>query len=629
MKALLISILASFSMVAFTWSPVEKDSEETATIKGTITDADNAEAIPFAAVKITNINSGKSFGATTDFDGKYSIVNVIPGKYNLEISYVGYEKITKKNITLEAGETKVLDFSLTPSTETLEEVRVTSEHYKVKEVKKANYARITTQSYNASGAAVSYDRSGEYHNTESYSPIEENGFRSVKASPLSTFAVDVDGASYSNMRRFLMNGNLPQKDAIRVEELINYFEYDYPNPKGEHPFSITTEIGNCPWNKNNKLVHIGLQGDRIDMKDLPPNNLVFLLDVSGSMSSPNKLPLLKKSLKMLINEMTERDRIAIVVYAGAAGEVLPSTPASEKTKILEALENLNAGGSTAGGAGIKLAYKVAEKNFIKGGNNRIILATDGDFNIGVSSDGAMKDLIEEKRESGVFLTCLGFGMGNYKDSKMETLANKGNGNYAYIDNILEAKKVLVNEVGATLVTLAKDVKLQVEFNPNIVEEYRLVGYENRLLNAEDFNDDTKDAGEIGAGHSVTALYEVVLKGGKTSTDIDELRYQESSVDNIKDEILTVKFRYKKPDGDKSTLLSKNLENKIIQDKNLSDNFKWSAAVATFGMILRDSEYKGDATLKDVETWAQASKGDDKNGYRSEFIRLVQLTKSLM
>lgn len=626
MKTLFITILITCGLATATTLDINSKDDPAGSLYGEITDDATGELILGAKVKLTNQTSGKIYGAISDAYGKYKLEDLIPGKYDLEITYVGYNTFRKKGIQIDENKNQELNVQLEIAEAELEEVQIQVMEDKVSASEmrmKRNVGAVSSnQAYFSGGYNPEY-------NTESYSPITENEFKSVKNDPLSTFAVDVDAASYSNMRRFLMNGNLPEKDAIRVEELINYFEYDYPNPKGENPFSITTEIGDCPWNKQNKLVHIGLQGERIDMKDLPPNNLVFLLDVSGSMNSANKLPLLKKSMKMLVNELGDRDRIAIVVYAGAAGEVLPSTPASDKTKILDALDQLSAGGSTAGGAGIKLAYDVAQKNFIKGGNNRVILATDGDFNIGMSSDGAMKDLIEEKRKSGVFLTCLGFGMGNYKDSKMETLANKGNGNYAYIDNILEAKKVLVNEVGATLVTIAKDVKIQVEFNPNIVQEYRLVGYENRLLNAEDFNDDTKDAGEIGAGHSVTALYEVVLKGGKTSADVDDLRYQDVTPTDNKDEILTVKFRYKQPDGDKSKLIEKNLDYSIVPQEKLSDNFRWSAAVATFGMILRDSKFKKDAELDDVMTWAKASKGNDENGYRAEFIRLVDLAKSLM
>lgn len=469
-----------------------------------------------------------------------------------------------------------------------------------------------------------------YFNTEEYDRIYENQFLKSIDKPLSTFSIDVDAASYSNMRRFIMSNSLPPKDAVRIEEMINYFTYDYKPPDNGDPFSITTEIGTCPWNNKHKLAHIGLQGMTVSMDSLPPSNLVFLLDVSGSMNSPAKLPLLKMAMKMLVKNLRAEDNIAITVYAGAAGLVLPSTPGNKKDRIIGALDKLQAGGSTAGGAGIRLAYKTAKENFIKGGNNRVILATDGDFNVGASSDGQLVRMIEEKRKDGIFLTVLGFGTGNYKDSKMEKLADKGNGNYTYIDNILEAKKVLVSEMGGTLLTIAKDVKIQVEFNPARVQAYRLIGYENRKLKDEDFNNDTKDAGELGAGHSVTALYEIIPKGIKADLpDIDELKYQSHSMNKeakTSKELLTVKFRYKAPDGDKSRLLVKAL--KDYTTKRDSQNLQFSTAVAGFGMLLRDSKHKGDLTYKKVLDMAKAGKGKDVNGYRAEFIRLVELAEAL-
>ncbi|WP_293082502.1 VWA domain-containing protein [Moorena sp. SIO4A1] len=472
----------------------------------------------------------------------------------------------------------------------------------------------------------------EVSNRENYSPIDENAFKRVKHNPLSTFAIDVDTASYSNLRRFLNNGQLPPTDAIRIEELINYFNYDYPEPESDRPFSITTEISQAPWNPTHQLVHIGIQGEKMAIEDLPPSNLVFLLDVSGSMNSPNKLPLLKDAFRMLVNELREEDQVSIVVYAGAAGVVLPPTPGNQKDKILTAIENLNAGGSTAGGAGIKLAYKLAQNNFIKSGNNRVILATDGDFNVGVSSDTELVKLIEQKRKKGVFITVLGFGTGNLQDSKMEKIANKGNGNYAYIDNELEAKKVLVNEIGATLLTIAKDVKIQVEFNPAKVQGYRLIGYENRRLKDEDFNDDTKDAGELGAGHTVTALYEIIPVGAKTNVklpDIDPLKYQSNaaSTTNSK-ELMQVKLRYKEPDGNTSQLLTYPLVDKAVKLDDASDNFKFSAAIASFGMVLRDSPYKGKASFDQALTLAKESEGVDLEGYRAEFIDLVESAQEI-
>ncbi len=474
----------------------------------------------------------------------------------------------------------------------------------------------------------------EKSNREAYNRIEENPFLRVSNSPLSTFSIDVDAASYSNVRRFINEGKLPPKDAVRLEELINYFTYEYPQPKGDRPFSVATEVSEAPWNPAHRLVHIGLQGKNISTENLPSSNLVFLVDVSGSMDEPNKLPLLKSAFRMLVNELREKDRVTIVVYAGAAGVVLPPTPGNQKDKILDALEKLQAGGSTAGGEGIQLAYKLAKENFIKSGNNRVILATDGDFNVGISSDAELVRLIEQKREQGVFLTVLGVGTGNLQDSRMEQLANKGNGNYAYIDNQLEAKKVLVKEIGGTLLTIAKDVKIQVEFNPAKVQGYRLIGYENRLLRNEDFKDDKKDAGELGAGHSVTALYEIIPVGVKSDVklpDVDTLKYQQKAVEPTaykSDELMQVKLRYKAPNQTTSQLLTYPLVDKGLKLENASTNFKFSAAVAEFGMVLRESQYKGDASFDEVLKLANQSQGVDLDGYRAEFIRLVTKSKSL-
>lgn len=472
------------------------------------------------------------------------------------------------------------------------------------------------------------------YNREGYNRIYENPYQRVKNHPLSTFGIDVDTASYSNIRRFISSGMLPPKDAVRLEELINYFTYNYPQPKDDRPFSINTEVAAAPWNSKHKLVHIGLQGKSIPAKDLPPNNLVFLIDVSGSMNSPDKLPLVKASLKYLVSELRAKDRVTIVVYAGAAGLVLPPTPGNQKAKILEAIEQLNAGGSTAGGEGIKLAYNMARENFLKSGNNRVILATDGDFNVGISSDAELVRLIEEKREQGVFLSVLGFGTGNLQDAKMEQLADKGNGNYAYIDGLFEAKKVLVSQMGGTLLAIAKDVKIQVEFNPTKVQAYRLIGYENRLLQAQDFNDDKKDSGELGAGHSVTALYEIIPVGVESDVklpEVDELKYQQNAVDrpsSQSDELMLVKLRYKNPNDTTSQLISQPIVDRSSQLENASTNFRFSAAVAAFGMLLRDSEYKGAANFDEVLRLANQSKGEDKEGYRAEFISLVESCKQL-
>lgn len=470
-------------------------------------------------------------------------------------------------------------------------------------------------------------------NTEEYDRIYENEFLEVLKNPLSTFSIDVDAASYSNTRRFITQRQLPPKDAVRIEEFINYFTYDYPQPKDEHPFAVHTEMSDCPWNTENKLLHIGLQGKKMPTEALPENNLVFLLDVSGSMNAPNKLPLLKSSFRLLVNQLNQNDRIAIVVYAGAAGMVLPPTSCDNKEMILQAINDLQAGGSTAGGQGIQLAYQLAEEHFKKGGNNRIILATDGDFNVGVSSDADLVRLIEEKRESGVFLSILGFGSGNYKDSKMEKLADHGNGNYYYIDNLFEAKKVLVNEMGGTLLTIAKDVKIQIEFNPAKVFQYRLIGYENRLLRSEDFDDDKKDAGELGAGHSVTALYEIVPKGKDQNETVGvDYKYQNTNITPeayASTEMANLKLRYKHPEGTESQLLEQViLDRDLLSPDNTSQDYRFAAAVAEFGLLLRDSKFKGNASYDQVIEMARNAKGHDLEGYRSEFIKLVQAAKDL-
>ncbi|HET9486728.1 MAG TPA: von Willebrand factor type A domain-containing protein [Chryseosolibacter sp.] len=464
-------------------------------------------------------------------------------------------------------------------------------------------------------------------NTEEYEGLEENIFHGADKKPLSTFSIDVDAASYSNLRRFINNGQQPPKEAVRIEEMINYFDYDYQQPGNAHPFSVYTEMSEAPWNKSHNLVHIGLQGKIIPTHNLPPSNLVFLIDVSGSMNQPNKLPLVKTSFQLLVDQLRPQDHVAIVVYAGAAGKVLEPTPGNEKSKILAAIDNLQAGGSTAGGAGLKMAYALARENFNRNGNNRVILATDGDFNVGESSNEAMEDLIEEKRKEGVFLTVLGYGMGNLKDSKMEILADKGNGNYAYIDNLTEARKVLVNEFGGTLFTIATDVKLQVEFNPARVQAYRLIGYENRKLNDEDFNNDRKDAGDLGSGHTVTALYEIIPVGVNSDYySIDKLKYQPGKTYNPAphaDEWMTIKMRYKNPGESDSNLLVHTLAGRPVRPDQSSDDFRWAAAVAGFGMLLTESQYADEWSYSDAATLAEGAKGKDRQGYRSEFINLVK------
>ena len=462
---------------------------------------------------------------------------------------------------------------------------------------------------------------------EAYARIDENPFLDAQGQPLSTFSIDVDTASYANVRRFLNDGDRPPRDAVRIEELINYFSYEYPQPTADEPFSVTAEVGPCPWAPEHRLVHIGLKGRTLDRGQVGPRNLVFLLDVSGSMGSPRKLPLLQKAMRLLVDQLDARDRVAIVVYAGASGLVLPSTPGSDPARILEALQRLSAGGSTNGGAGIELAYRVAREHFDPRGINRVILATDGDFNVGTTSHGGLTRLIERERESGVFLTVLGLGTGNLQDSTMEALADRGNGNYAYIDSVAEARKVLVAEAGATLVTIAKDVKIQVEFNPLRVSSYRLIGYENRLLRAEDFADDSKDAGEIGAGHTVTALYEIVPAGAAQAQARPPvaLRYQAArplAAAADTDELMSVRLRFKKPVGAISELIEGAVTDRGDVLAQTSDDFRFSAAVAAYGMLLRGSKHAGRSSWSLVTELARGARGVDPHGYRGELLELV-------
>jgi Ca-activated chloride channel homolog len=502
-------------------------------------------------------------------------------------------------------------------------------------------------------SAEEFDRSDRYSdirrpsgesNTAAYDHILENPFLDAKSNPLSTFSIDVDTASYSIARRFLNDGSLPPKDAVRVEEMINYFTYDYAQPTDNKPFAVHVDLASCPWEKSHRLVRIGLKGKEIATDKRGPSNLVFLLDVSGSMEPPERLPLIKQSMRLLVEKLTENDRVAIVVYAGASGLALPSTPGDQKEKILSALESLQPGGSTNGAEGIQLAYKVAADNFIKGGVNRVILATDGDFNVGVTNQGDLIRLIEEEAKTGVFLSVLGVGTDNLKDSTMQKLADKGNGNYAYLDSLDEARKVLVQQMNGTLVTIAKDVKIQVEFNPARVASYRLIGYEKRMLRKEDFNNDKVDAGEIGAGHTVTALYEVVPLGSSVNSaasvpPVDPLKYSRpkksksasakpTADKSTSGELLTVKLRYKKPDGDKSELIEQPVIDSNAAFASTSPDFKFAAAVAEFGMLLRDSEHKGNGTFGSVLEWAQEGKGTDSNGYRAGFIELVRKARAL-
>ena len=503
---------------------------------------------------------------------------------------------------------------------------VTSKEMACSHSQSASYSK---HRYSPTTSSYSYDS----EQNEEYSSFAENRFKDAKHDPLSTFSLDVDVASYSNVRRMINQGQKPAKDAVRIEQFINYFSYNFPNPTGQHPVNIITETQPCPWNKEHLLVRVGVKAKEVPSENIPASNFVFLIDVSGSMESINRLPLVKSSLKLLTNNLRDKDRVAIVVYAGAAGEVLPSTSGADKQKIFEALDGLSAGGSTAGGAGIELAYKVAQKNFIQGGNNRIILCTDGDFNVGVSSEKGLESLIEEKRKTGIYLTVLGYGMGNYKDSKLQTLSQKGNGNHAYIDNLQEANRVLVQEFGSTMYAVAKDVKMQVEFNPAYVNAYRLIGYESHLLNKEDFNDDTKDAGELGAGHTVTAFYEIIPVGVKNSFGgVDDLKYQkplqtESFQGLLNNEMMTVKLRYK----NLSSETSKKMEIPVLTTDKLkvpSADFSFASAVAMFGQLLRNSDFKGTSNYDDVVALARRGLGDDKHGYRHEFVRLAEAMKQL-
>ncbi|GFD93315.1 hypothetical protein KUL156_49250 [Alteromonas sp. KUL156] len=566
------------------------------TITGVVSD----ESGPLPGVTI--VVKGTTIGTETDFDGKYSI-SATQGDV-LVFSFVGMKTEMKT-----VGKSSVINVVM-KGDNVLDEVVVTS--YGTLKGKKA-----------FSTGAISIRGHNQIENRDSYAGRSENIFKSPINSPLSTFSIDVDKASYSNIRRMINSGQKIPKEAVKIEEMINYFDYNYPQPKGEHPFSITTEIVTTPWNKDTQLVRIGLKGKEYKQENLPASNLTFLIDVSGSMSDHNKLPLLKSAFKLLVNQLREKDKVAIVVYAGAAGVVLKPTSGNEKETILEALNQLEAGGSTAGGEGIELAYKLAKENYIKDGNNRVILATDGDFNVGASSNAEMEELIEEKRKSGVFLSVLGFGYGNYQDDKLEILADKGNGNHAYIDTMQEAQKVFGKEFGGTLYTIAKDVKIQVEFNPEKVQAYRLIGYENRLLNDEDFVDDTKDAGELGSGHTVTALYEVIPVGVKSKflKKLPKLKYtQNKQLDNFNEELLTVKFRYKSPKGTKSIELVKTVKNEVLAPTN---DMNFISAVALFGMQLSKSKFKNKTKIEDVLSLTEREIGEDKDGYKAEFVRLVK------
>lgn len=637
MKTLLLFLVISISGVQLYAQQI--------TISGSISDE---QGLPLPGVNV--LIEGTSNGTQTDFDGNYAISAAIG--QTLVFSYVGYTN-TRKKITTK----NEISFSMVLDAAGLQEVVVTA--YGRKRKKRALSAAVTTNSsqsisrkkrkFNRSlqGKAAGVNITGVSENpgsspritirgaasinngtppsNESYATIKENTFKRAEGTPLSTFSIDVDKASYSNIRRMINKGQKIPSDAVKIEEMINYFNYDYPEPKADDPFSIHTEVATSPWNKDAQLLRIGLKGKSIATEKAPASNLVFLLDVSGSMGDENKLPLLKAALQILLDQLREKDKVSIVVYAGAAGVALEPTFGTNKEVIMKAINDLSAGGSTAGGEGIKLAYKIAEAHFIKNGNNRVILATDGDFNVGMSSDKAMEKLIEKKRANNIFLTCLGFGMGNYKDAKLETLADKGNGNHYYIDTMQEARRVLGTEFFGTIYTIAKDVKIQVEFNPAKVQAYRLVGYENRLLLDEDFQDDTKDAGELGSGHTVTALYEVIPEGVKSVfvKPVPDLKYTETNAKMNTNELATIKFRYKNPKENESQLISHIVENTNTTFENASDDFKYASSIALFGMQLRNSLYCNKASKKDVIRLAESGKGADPEGYRAEFIRLVK------
>lgn len=628
---------------------------QTYEIRGRVHTLNPDEGIPFTTIVVYR-DTANLFGTTTDIDGNFVVKPNQGGLYNIKATSVGFQPMLLKDIMIAVDSIAIVDIIMNKETE-LSEFVVTQ--YQIPLIRNEDIRPARTRVINSTishaagvfkageggptnirgsrtdGTAYYVDgikvRSGtqlperKVDDNEEYSLITENQFNNVSSKPLSTFSIDVDAASYSNIRRMLIAGMLPPKDAVRIEEMINYFNYEYAQPIDQEPISISTEIGKCSWNTDHQLVKIGLKGRSIEAENLPPNNLVFLIDVSGSMQSEDKLPLIKRSFRLLVQQLRPEDKVSIVVYAGSSGLVLSPTSGKEKELIMQKIDLLQAGGSTAGGEGIQLAYKVAKDNFMKNGNNRVILATDGDFNVGVSSDAELVSLIEEKRESGIFLTVLGFGTGNYKDSKMEGLADKGNGNFAYVDNILEAQKVFVKEMGATLTTIAKDVKLQIEFNPLHVKAYRLVGYENRILADEDFNDDKKDAGELGSGKTVTALYEIIPANSKEIiNDVDSLKYQKTKmIDPVaSNEMMTIKFRYKDPQGSKSKKIVHPLL--IGPDQKInSDDFRFASAVAEFGMVLRDSKFKGTANFKNILAAARESKGIDSDGYRAEFIKLAE------
>ena len=647
-------------------------------LSGKVTDSKSGEVLIFATVKV--FQAGKFIqGTETDIDGNYFFSAPPVGLIDIEVQYVGYEAIMIKNFEIKLGKDHRLDLKMNIDNNILNEVQIVA--YKVPLVEIDNTSQGTTitaekirnlptksvdaitttaagnSSSTGSEISVRGSRSNETvyfldgvrvngnsvpqseisnntPNTESYTKINENQFKFVTDEPLSTFALDVDRAAYSNVRRMLNYGQLPPADAVRIEEMINYFQYNYPAPKDKDIIGVTTNFTDCPWNKELKLLHVGVQSKKMDVKKMPLSNIVFLIDVSGSMSDDNKLPLVIASCKILLEQLRPDDKVAIVTYAGQAGVALQSTKASEKAKIIAALDGLESGGSTAGAQGIITAYQIAKENFITKGNNRVILATDGDFNVGISDNQSLEKLIEEKRSTGIFLSVLGYGMGNYQDDKMQILADKGNGNHAYIDNMQEANKVLHNEFGGTMYTIAKDVKFQIEFNPATVSYYRLVGYENRMLNKEDFNNDAKDGGELGLGHQMTAIYEIGTTASAADgiLSVDPLKYQSNSnkdknLGNL-DELATIKFRYKEPDADKSKKWEQVIKNTLVSQSELNDDVRFAIAVAYGGLLLRDGQTLSSKSFAPMIDMATAAKGKDDDGYRNEFIKLMRVADGI-
>ena len=624
----MVTFAAVVCLLGFTLVPRAQTS--IGTVSGTVKDS-SGTPLPGANVRISR-NGGSTQSRVTDTKGSFTFLRVPAADYDLTATLSNFAPFTVR-VSVRAGGTASVAVVLTPGTVAEKAARDNAQMELSLDARTLSRAAAMSPTVAGGIAAPIAQESMPYprpaYNTEAYDRIDENPFRRVAVDPLSTFSIDVDTASYANVRRYLNAGTLPPPDAVRIEELINYFRFDYAQPAKDVPFAVTTELAVCPWNTKHRLALVGLQSRALDLDKVPARNLVFLLDVSGSMSSPDKLPLVRTAMRMLVDTLTGRDTIAIVVYAGASGVVLPPTSGAHKETIHAAIARLEAGGSTNGAAGIILAYQVAQANFVKGGINRVILATDGDFNVGVTNQGDLTRLIEEKRSGGIFLSVLGVGTGNVKDSTMEKLADRGNGNYSYLDTLHEARKVLVHEGGATLVTVAKDVKIQVEFNPAHVAAYRLVGYENRMLKNEDFNNDKKDAGEIGAGHTVTALYELVPPGADADLPtVDPLKYQRPTTPAAgarSDEVMTVKLRYKAPDADDSRLITVAIKNRLAES---SPNIGFAAAVAEFGMLLRNSESRGTATHADAAAMARRFRGADPDGYRAEFIKLVELAGSL-